>query len=430
MTLEVYKILLEDLGTNAKGDAMALMRNRTAKTKKRILAISTAPAAMPVSGACRMTNGRVNPAQELAHQGITGLGNVYYNGLAPALIEAAVQRGEGKLGLGGAFLVSTGQFTGRSPKDKHVVRTPSVEKTIWWENNAAQSPEGFERLYQDMLAHMQGRDYFVQDLYAGADPLHRLDVRVVTELAWHGLFIRHMLRRPERAELDSFVPEWSIINCPTFKADPARHGCRTETVIALNFDKKTILIANPKAHEQFVYPPGSLIGQSIDLLVPTSIRPQHADMRKRFMAGSGHRAMDRVNGDFRAVDSRGREFPVELGLTRLPLVDGHPACACVMVRDITERKHYEQTIAEQLEFQRVLLDTLPYPIFFKDAEAHYLGFNQAFLDVFNVRREDLIGKTVLQFMDGAEADRLPLIYCFSIPKSTKQVLLLRRLPIS
>ncbi|HRL94785.1 MAG TPA: response regulator [Pseudomonas sp.] len=159
-----------------------------------------------------------------------------------------------------------------------------------------------------------------------------------------------------------------------------------------------ILIANPKAHDQFVYPPGSLIGQSIDLLVPTSIRPQHADMRKRFMAGSGHRAMDRVNGDFRAVDSRGREFPVELGLTRLPLVDGHPACACVMVRDITERKRYEQTIAEQLEFQRVLLDTLPYPVFFKDAEARYLGFNQAFLDVFGVRREELIGKTVLQFL--------------------------------
>ncbi len=79
-----------------------------------------------------MTNGRVNPAHELAHQGITGLGNVYYNSLEPALIEAAVQRGEGKLGLGGAFLVSTEQFTGRSPKDKHVVRTASVEKTIWW----------------------------------------------------------------------------------------------------------------------------------------------------------------------------------------------------------------------------------------------------------------------------------------------------------
>ena len=191
-----------------------------------------------------MTNGRVNPKASLEDQGISGLGNVYYNYIEPALVEAAVARGEGRLGKGGAFLCTTGQFTGRSPKDKFVVRTPSVENTIWWENNAPMAPDAFDRLHADMLAHMKGRDYFVQDLFGGADPAHRLDVRVVTELAWHGLFIRHMLRRPERAELDSFVPEWSIINCPTFKADPARHGCRTETVIALNFDKKLILIGN------------------------------------------------------------------------------------------------------------------------------------------------------------------------------------------
>ena len=191
-----------------------------------------------------MNHGRVNPARRLEDQGISGLGTVYYNFIEPALVEAAVSRGEGRIGRGGAFLCSTGQFTGRSPKDKFVVRTASVEDSIWWENNAAMAPEAFDRLYDDMLAHMQGRDYFVQDLYAGADPAHRLDVRVVTELAWHGLFIRHLLRRPDRAELDSFSPEWTIINCPSFKADPARHGCRTETVIALNFDRKTILIAN------------------------------------------------------------------------------------------------------------------------------------------------------------------------------------------
>jgi phosphoenolpyruvate carboxykinase (ATP) len=141
-------------------------------------------------------------------------------------------------------LCTTGQFTGRSPKDKFVVRTPSVENTIWWENNAPMSPAAFDTLHADMLAHMKGRDYFVQDLYGGADPAYRLDVRVVAELAWHGLFIRHLLRRPEPAELDSFTPDWTIINCPSFKADPARHGCRTETVIALNFDKKIILIGN------------------------------------------------------------------------------------------------------------------------------------------------------------------------------------------
>ncbi len=191
-----------------------------------------------------MTHGRVNPSQTLDAQGISGLGNVYYNDIEPALVEAAIRRGEGRLGKGGAFLCTTGQFTGRSPKDKHVVRTPGVEDKIWWENNAAMTPEAFDRLHADMLEHMKGRDYFVQDLYAGADPEHRLDVRVVTELAWHGLFIRHLLRRPAREELDGFVPEFTIINCPSFKADPAKHGCRTDTVIALNFEKKLILIGN------------------------------------------------------------------------------------------------------------------------------------------------------------------------------------------
>ncbi|WP_227286791.1 phosphoenolpyruvate carboxykinase [Boseongicola sp. H5] len=189
-----------------------------------------------------MKIGRVNPAQTLDQQGITGLGTVYYNLLEPALIEEALKRGEGTLGQGGALLVTTGKHTGRSPNDKFVVRSASVEDTIWWDNNAPMEPAAFDRLHADMLKHMQGRDYFVQDLYGGADPDHRLDVRLVTELAWHGLFIRHMLRRPEAGELARFAPEFTILNCPGFQADPARHGCRSETVIALNFEKKLILI--------------------------------------------------------------------------------------------------------------------------------------------------------------------------------------------
>ncbi|NSX54493.1 phosphoenolpyruvate carboxykinase [Parasulfitobacter algicola] len=189
-----------------------------------------------------MIIGRVNPDHRLEDQGITGLKTVRYNLTEPALIQAALQRDEGTLGNGGAFLVTTGKFTGRSPKDKHVVKTPSVEPHIWWDNNAAMSPEGFDALYNDMLAHMKGGDYFVQDLFGGADPAHRLDVRVVTELAWHGLFIRHLLRRPDRAELDSFTPDFTVINCPTFKADPAKHDCRSDTVIAMNFERKLILI--------------------------------------------------------------------------------------------------------------------------------------------------------------------------------------------
>lgn len=191
-----------------------------------------------------MTLGRVNPNHTLETQGMAGLGNVYYNFIEPALVESAVARGEGRLGKGGAFLCSTGQFTGRSPKDKFVVRTASVEDSIWWENNAPMAPEAFAQLKADMLAHMKGRDFFVQDLYAGADLVHRLNVRVVTELAWHGLFIRHLLRRPDAADLAEFVSEWTIINVPSFKADPAKHGCRSDTVIALNFDEKTVLIAN------------------------------------------------------------------------------------------------------------------------------------------------------------------------------------------
>ncbi|WP_417604372.1 phosphoenolpyruvate carboxykinase [Primorskyibacter flagellatus] len=189
-----------------------------------------------------MTFGRVNPQFRLDDQGIEGLGNVYYNLMEPALIEAALKRDEGTLGEGGTFLVTTGKFTGRSPLDKHVVKTDSVADKIWWDNNKAMSSEGFSALLADMLEHMKGRDYFVQDLVAGADPAHSVDVRMVTELAWHGLFIRHMLRRPDHDELDDFTADFTIINCPSFKADPARHNCRSETVIALNMDAKMILI--------------------------------------------------------------------------------------------------------------------------------------------------------------------------------------------
>ena len=191
-----------------------------------------------------MTTGRVNPQFRLEDQGIEGLGAVYYNLIEPDLVEVALKRGEGKLGRGGALLVTTGTFTGRSPKDKHIVKTPDVADNIWWENNAEMSPEAFDALHADMLEHMKGRDYFVQDLVGGADPAQSIHCRMVTELAWHSLFIRHMLRRPEREDLDDFVADYTVINCPTFKADPKKHGCRSETVIAMNFAKKLILIGN------------------------------------------------------------------------------------------------------------------------------------------------------------------------------------------
>lgn len=189
-----------------------------------------------------MTFGRVNPNSWLEDQQITGLGNVYYNYLEPDLVECALDRREGELGIGGVFLVSTGKFTGRSPKDKHIVATDGVKDAIWWENNAEMSKMAFDTLYADMISHMGGNDYFVQDLYAGSDAELSFNIRVVTELAWHSLFIRHLLRRPARSELDQYVPEYTLINCPSFQADPKRHGCRSSTVIAMNFEEKLILI--------------------------------------------------------------------------------------------------------------------------------------------------------------------------------------------
>ena len=183
------------------------------------------------------------PFYPVENQGMAGFGAVYYNLLEPVLMEMALKRGEGRLGLGGTLLVTTGAFTGRSPKDKFVVQTEHVADSIWWENNAPMAPATFDQLHTDMLNHMQGGTYFVQDLYAGADHAHQSNIRVITELAWHSLFIRHLLRRPLAGDLETFVPEFTIINCPSFKADPIRHGCRTETAIALNFDKKLVLIA-------------------------------------------------------------------------------------------------------------------------------------------------------------------------------------------
>ncbi len=191
-----------------------------------------------------MEKGVFNTSHGLDKAGIAGLGQVHYNLQEAALVEAAILRGEGELGQGGAFLCETGKHTGRSPQDKFVVREPSVEDTVWWENNKPMDPAKFELLKADMFDWMKGREFYVQDLYCGADPENRLKVRMVNELAWHSLFIRHMLRRPEVAELAAFVPEFMVVNCPGFKADPERHGCRSETVIAVNFAQGLILVGD------------------------------------------------------------------------------------------------------------------------------------------------------------------------------------------
>jgi len=164
------------------------------------------------------------------------------NNSAVELLEQAIRRREGELSFSGAFAVRTGQHTGRSAADKFIVKDPETEPDVWWDNNKALSPEAFARLEVDFAAYAAGTDLFVQDLFAGADPEHRLSVRVVTEFAWHALFIRHLLRRPEKAELQAFAPELTIISLPGFRANPDIHGTRSETVIACDFTRRIVLI--------------------------------------------------------------------------------------------------------------------------------------------------------------------------------------------
>ncbi|MCA8902121.1 MAG: phosphoenolpyruvate carboxykinase (ATP), partial [Hyphomonas sp.] len=158
------------------------------------------------------------------------------------LYETSVANGESRIAAGGALVVETGQHTGRSAKDKFTVRDETTEDTVWWDNNSSITPDQFDALLEDFSAHLAGQDVFVQELFGGADPAHRLPVTVVTEFAWHSLFIRHLLRIPNAKEYEAFKTEFTIINCPSFKADPKRHGTRSETVIAVNFAKRMVLI--------------------------------------------------------------------------------------------------------------------------------------------------------------------------------------------
>lgn len=165
-----------------------------------------------------------------------------YNACEAVLMEEALRRGEGVLSAEGALIVRTGKFTGRSPKDKHIVREASSEADIWWEGNNAMSPDAFERLKADIFAYLADRSVEVQDLECGADPAHRVNVRLVAEYSWHALFLRHLLRRPGRGSLAGYRPEFTIVNAPGFRADPERHGCRSNTVIAMSFDQRLVLI--------------------------------------------------------------------------------------------------------------------------------------------------------------------------------------------
>ncbi len=184
------------------------------------------------------------PIKGLEAQGFATTANVHWNLITAPLVEAAIASGEGHLAADGPLVVATGQHTGRSAQDKFIVRDAETEATVWWgKTNKGMTPDHFAALKADFIAALAQKDtLFVQDLFGGSQPEHRVRVRVINELAWHNLFIRTLLVRPAAEELADFDPEYTIIDLPSFVADPARHGCRSETVIAVNFTEKLILI--------------------------------------------------------------------------------------------------------------------------------------------------------------------------------------------
>jgi phosphoenolpyruvate carboxykinase (ATP) len=184
------------------------------------------------------------PSFGLDDQGIVTGAELHWNLTTAPLVEHAVQRTEGLLAKKGPLVVRTGKHTGRSAQDRFIVRNGTSEDTVWWgKTNKPMDPEAFDRLHEDFLVALGEKDkLFVADLFGGSQPEHRVRVRVINELAWHNLFIRTLLVRPEAEELASFVPEFTMIDLPSFRADPARHGCRSETVIAVNLEKKLVLI--------------------------------------------------------------------------------------------------------------------------------------------------------------------------------------------
>jgi phosphoenolpyruvate carboxykinase (ATP) len=184
---------------------------------------------------------------DLSGQGLAPRGTVHRN-LAPArLIEHAVCRGEGILTRPGAFAALTRPHTGRSPNDKFVVREPGSEGRIWWGPvNTPFDAEKFALLRADVAEHLAGRDLFTQDVWAGADPEYRLNVRVVSPNAWQSLFARNMFIVPDDADRAHFEPGFTVLHAPEFQADPGRHGSRTATCVVLNFAERVVLICGTR----------------------------------------------------------------------------------------------------------------------------------------------------------------------------------------
>ncbi len=182
-------------------------------------------------------------AESLEAFGITHARTVHWNLTTSELYNAAIVRNEGEIVHLGPLAVDTGRYTGRSPKDRFIVRDARTEASVdWGAINQPMAEDRFAALKVGILAATQGRDLFVQDVFVGTDPTHRVAVRVITEFAWHSLFVRNMFVRPTRRAAEKHEPAYVILNVPSFKADPTTMGTASETVVAMNLSERLVLI--------------------------------------------------------------------------------------------------------------------------------------------------------------------------------------------
>lgn len=180
--------------------------------------------------------------EQLVSQGITNTKQVYRNLSVPRLVEQSLERGEVSLAETGAINVFTGKYTGRSPEDKFIVNEPATSGDIWWDNNKPYSSENFDMLYNRLTSYLQNRNLFIFDGFVGADPDYRLPIRVINEYAYQNLFSRQLFIRPVREELKNFIPGFTIICAPGFKAIPDVDATNSEAFIIISFSKKVVII--------------------------------------------------------------------------------------------------------------------------------------------------------------------------------------------
>jgi len=183
----------------------------------------------------------------LRYIGVKNPGHVHYNLSVPELYEQIIRRDEGKIGQGGTVVAYTGSHTGRSPKDRFIVKNPESENDILWGSiNHPIEPDSFNNLYKKMIDYLGGKDLYVRDLFVCAHPKYRMPIRVITEMAWHNVFVNNLFLRPESSELPHKSVGFTVISVPGFKAVPKEDGTRSEAFIILNFEKRLAIIGGTK----------------------------------------------------------------------------------------------------------------------------------------------------------------------------------------